>query len=87
MNTIKTTYHEHDGTEHEISISDKRIISGEDRGNNRIELKNGIWLRDMLDGRYYDTDDDLSEWGEVTTGEYDSDDNFITGNCIGYISI
>ena len=43
--------------------------------NNIIELNNGVFLRDMLDGRYYDSDDDLYEYAEV----FEVDDSYLPG--------
>jgi len=44
----------------------------ESHQQNKIELENGIWLTDNLDGRFYDSEDNL--WLDVWEVEADSFD-------------
>ena len=58
------------------------VIKGQFRDNKSVELENGIWLRSMGDGRYYD--DKGNSYCEVTRNIYDDDDNIIEGELIGW---
>ncbi|MEG0110531.1 MAG: hypothetical protein RR675_05380 [Oscillospiraceae bacterium] len=60
-----------------FNLGAERLYSGEkcykgvDRGQNMIELENGIWLKSCSDGRYYKDDNENSRWATVQTIEFD----------------
>lgn len=57
------------GAKEIADVKGLNIIQGQDRGNNAIELENGVWLRDVDDGRLYDDEENL--YATVETMEYD----------------
>jgi hypothetical protein len=61
---------------------DGKVIKGDFRDGKNVELENGVWLRSMGDGRYYD--DKGISYCEVTHNVYDGDDNIVEGELIGW---
>ena len=49
---------------HETQDYNGEVIQGEFH-ENKVELENGVWLTNMMDGRYHSSDDENECWGEV----------------------
>jgi len=61
------------------------IVKGVDVGNSMIKLENGLFLKDMGDGRFYCSDSN-DRWALVLLNEYDGND-LIQGDELGYTNI
>ena len=82
--TIISNIH-HLGTPVTIDPSDPRIIAGITTGSRGydVNLLDGTYLTGSGDGGY--EDEEGNRWSAIDTGEYDENDEYVTGVIIGYV--
>lgn len=74
------------GAEH--FYNGEKCFQGVDRGQNMIELENGIWLKSYGDGRYYKDDDENSKWATVEVMEFDENGDILQSiEFLGYTEL
>lgn len=66
------------------------IVKSKKEYDRQIELENGVWLKDMGDGRYYTDGDDTKRWAGVyiyETEEIDGEREYMSGELLGYTRV